>query len=479
MAWPEAKRSQTGAAPPTASIYAAGLSCIFDLDKADRANALSPYLKSLPSKADLTLAMQDKFMPEAIDNLWAEIEAKGWDNTAAAWETARRDAGRDWRQITGENFGSDRAANWTPPGADKIALASSVEDLTKKVADAKAALESALSASAVDDAELTRLRGIASELDARVTAVSEAILVLEKAQTAKTEAIKVRQALPVTTVATHVMECPSCAAKLVVRDGQTLELYETIDDALLKARRLAIASADGDLSNKTAAQTNAETAVRAANAARDEAMQARDKIAASAKGGKTGSPALLATAREVLAALETILAQKKQMDAANTAYIRWQSANLKLALLVPEGLRAVTLGKVIDVFNSGVLAPLCEVASWPAIALTQELTATVGGRPRTLVSTGMQWRAQIVLQAAMASLDGSTMLVIDNLPDLDANARNGLFCILQHIKLPALICMANISEVAALDMAKHNLGGTWHIKDGKTVPFGVLAEAAE
>lgn len=481
MSWPEAKRSQTGAEPPQASVFAAGLQSIPEMKADDRANALAPYLKSLPNKDDLQAAMQDKFTQKSIDALWDEIEAKGWDNTAAAWETARRDAGRDWRQITGENFGSERAANWAPQGFDRMSASLSIEDLTKRVTEAKAAVDSALSASAVDDAELARLRSIAGELDARITAVSEAILALDAAKTARDDAVKIRQTLPVTTVASHTMECPQCQAKLVMRDGQTqtLEIYEPIDDSILKARRLAIAEADGDVANKTSAHNNTVAALRAAEAAREEAIHARDKLAASAAKKTVGSPGFLAAARETLAAREKDVALRQKVAEADAAFTRWQAANLKLALLVPEGLRAVTLGKVIDVFNSGVLAPLCEAAQWPAVRFTPELSVEVGGRPYRLVSAGMQWRARFVIQAAQATLDGSTMLIIDNLPDLDSNARNGLFRVLQYIERPALICMARIDEVAIRDLAQYDLGGTFLIKDGETGPFSLLAAAAQ
>jgi hypothetical protein len=476
MSWPEAKRSQTGAEAPQASIYAAGLASIPEMKQVERANALAPYLKSLPDKPDLQKAMEEKFTQQSIDNLWEEIKAKGWDNAAATWEIARRDAGRDWRRITGENFGSDRAANWVPPGIDPMSLAFSVEDLRKQVSEARAAVDGALALSAIDDAELSRLRASAGELDARITAVSEAILAVDTARSAKEDAIKIRQALPVTTVAAHALVCPHCQGKVVLREGSpaALEAYQDIDEGMLKARRLAIADADGDVANKTAAHTDAAAALRVAETAREDAIHARDKLAASADK-KSGSPTLLATARETLAARERDLALLTQRDDANAAFIRWMSANLKLALLVPEGLRAVTLGKVIDIFNKGVLAPLCEVAQWPPISFTTDLSISVDNRLYPLVSAGMKWRARFILQAAQATLDGSTMLIIDDLPDLDSNARNGLFLVLQHIERPALICMARIDEVAIRDLAEYELGGTWIIQEAETRPFGQVS----
>ncbi len=459
------------------------MTCIFDLDKAERANALSPYLKSLPSREDLTAAMQDKFMPEAIEKLWAEIQAKGWDKTAADWEIARRQANAEWRAITGETFGEQKAVAWRPVGLDPM-MTDTVDQLQEQIATAKATVENSVAALAIDDAEKRRLQELAGDYNNRAAALTKAKGLLESALREKSAAIQARSALPVTTIASHALVCPHCQGKTVLRDlpGHTpaLEKYEEIDESVLKARRLAIAEADGLIANKSDAASQIERQVTLSTQALAESRGANDRLSAPAPvAGQPISAEVIVAARDALAAAEKNLVLRQKMDSAAAAFLKWRSADARLALLVPDGLRSKTLGQVIDVFNSGVLAPLCEVASWPTIALTQELTVTVGGRPRTLVSTGMQWRAQIILQAAMASLDGSTMLVIDNLPDLDANARNGLFCILQHIKLPALICMANISEVAALDMAKHNLGGTWHIKDGKTVPFGMLAEAAE
>lgn len=483
MAWPEAKRSQTGAAPPSASVYAAGLKSILDITPAERATALAPYLKSLPSKEDLIGAMQDKFTQDAIDRLWDELQAKGWDKTASDWEIARRQANAEWRNVTSETFGEQKAAAWRPAGLNPTLAGSTVAQLQAAVTAAKAAVETAVASSALADAERHRLQELADDYVNRADALAKAGMAVSAAQAAKTSAIQSRAALPVTTVAHMALVCPHCGEKTVLRDlpGQsaTLEKYEEIDESVLKARRMAIADADGRVNNTTSALSEAETKRALAQNALDEAKEARDRLLSAPNAQDGQMPAStddIAAAREKLTTSENNLVLRQKMDAAAAAFQKWRGADARLTILEPAGLRAATLSRVIDVFNTGVLAPLCEIASWPAVTLSQELTGRIGGRAYSLVSVGMQWRTRLVLQAAQASLDSSTMMIIDNLPDLDANARNGLFCILQHLKLPALICMANISEVAALDLAKHHLGGSWHIIDGKTEPFGVLAE---
>lgn len=481
MAFPEAQLQTTGAAPPSSSVYAVGAVSVPGLDRKDRPAALEAYLKSSPSKDDLKRAME-QFRPEAVEALWAEIEAKGWDDTAAAWETRRRDAGRDWERVTGERFGSDKAQNWQPADLADLTMAFSIEDLEGQVAEAKAAVEAAVAMTAIDEAELARMREAAGELGTRQEAVAAAEAAAAKARTEATAAIQARAALPASGLAETPLECPCCHEKLILKNQgfaqrATLEKYEPVDDAILKRRRGELDQAERKLSAANSVVQTQTAALAKAKEALAESQAARDKIAAAGEK-KAGAPGLLAQARDALALRESELGLRRKMAEAEGLHRHWVAANLKVQILAPKGLRAQKLGEAVAGFNQAILMPLCEVAGWGAVNLTEDLGIRLGERPYPLLSEGEKWRVRVTLQVAQAGLDGSAMLVIDNLVDLDTAARNGLFRLLQHAGLPALVCSAEIRGVPVPDLAKAGIGGTYKIEDGKTVPFGVLAEAA-
>src|SRR5690606_13413853 len=89
-----------------------------------------------------------------------------------------------------------------------------------------------------------------------------------------------------------------------------------------------------------------------------------------------------------------------------------------VTILSPDGLRRRKLAAGLDAFNSG-LAKLCEAAGWPAVRFDENLEAHYGTRPLWAASASGQWRARVVIQVAMALLDNSPAVVIDEADILD------------------------------------------------------------
>lgn len=470
VSWPECKLVTSGHDHPHASAFAVGQKSIAQgMNTKERAAALERYLKSLPTKEDLTAAMQPGvlFAESAIDSLWEEIQTKGWDNTAGTYDQVRRDASREWSRITSETFGSDKSAVWKPAYLD---VDVAVDELEMRVKEAEEQVDRAIAKHALGEAELSALRELAEDLDNRTSHFEDIDKQLTAAREEAQTALKERQALPQAPVASAVLACPCCGEKLSHRQIDNkivLEKYDEPNDGELRKRRMAIAGADGAVSRTTAVVHTLEAKLTTASAAVKAATDARDKLALT-EGKSEGSPELLAAARVALDTHKTMLRLRKQYDDASAAYRRWKSADLKLKLTQPDGLRAVKLGQSIHAFNDHVLAPLCTVAGWPMTTINEDLTVNVGDWPYGLRSEGIKWRARIILQAAMAQLDGSSMLVIDNMPDIDTAARNGLFRLLQHLTMPALVCAAEIKGVPVINLGKIGLGSTWLIKDGCT-----------
>jgi hypothetical protein len=472
MFWPDCLGQASGAEPPRASVYAAGLSSIAEISPKERAAELGRYLKADPTKADLAQTLGEQFSPAAVDRLWEEIDQRGWDGAYADQETRRRDARRDWEKLTGAGFGSEKAAAWRPGGWDPLMDNLTAGDVEQQLAEARETLEAAIADAAVDLAELTRLRELSRDLDARQDSLSAASLAASEAGPALEAAIARRKGLPEPARAGG-MPCPHCGGALMLhRDGPvtTLVKHESLPDAENKTRQMAIAAADGETARLTAAKTAAYAAIAVARGDLDAAAAARDKIAAL--GEKKGAAGMVDRGRERVAGLERDLAMVKQAAEATTLYRRWLGAHLKLEALAPAGLRARKLGEATQAFNEGVLAPLSEAAGVDRVNLTRELSVRLGERPYRLVSESQQFLARAVLQLAQARLDGSTMVVIDRADILDGPGKSGLFAMLRDAMIPALVAMTATRPEQLPDLEAAGLGQSMWIEGAVARPFG-------
>jgi len=168
-------------------------------------------------------------------------------------------------------------------------------------------------------------------------------------------------------------------------------------------------------------------------------MDARARLAAlpapSAAGGDTEA------AKQALSRAETRLQSFRQKRQADDIHSKVVGNELILDLLAGDGLRARKLTRVLELFNTGQLRPLCDAARWRAVTIEPNMTVAYGGRPYPLLSSSEQYRVRIILQLAMAALDGSEMVVIDAADILDAQTRAGLFDLLYSTDIPALVLL--------------------------------------
>jgi hypothetical protein len=450
------------------------------MDPKQRGAALQPYLKADPTLDDLKIELEEGvvFSSESIAALWTEIQEVGWDKVASNSEAARRDAGRDWAKVTGVNFGSDKAKSWRPDGWTDVLEDVEKTELEHNVAAAGKTLEKAIAAAAVDGAELERLKTLAGTAEAAEAAVASALAASTQAVNAERTAKAEREALPDPTTGSGI-PCPCCGEPLAInRSGTqiTLSKFTALGEKELTSRRRAIAEADGKLSRLAAERGAAERNHRAAQESHTAALAATSSLAAAE--GKTGSADAMAGARAALAGAQNAVRLKGLVDSATDYYRRWRRADLILSVTTPQGLRAKKLGQAVDSFNSAILAPLCETADWAPVNLTAELVTRYGERPYALVSEGERWRTRVILQIAFAKIDGSSMVIVDNLPDLDSAALNGLLWTLKTEQMPALVCAASRKGVAAPDLAAAGYGNTWQIENARTKPLHEAKEAA-
>ncbi|MGE3279935.1 MAG: hypothetical protein AB7H90_00995 [Alphaproteobacteria bacterium] len=488
MTWPDCSHTASGT-PPAVSKVAAGLESVVDMPGDARARYLSDLLKAAPTREDLAAALADKGIEgsKALDTIWGLIDDKGWDGA----HQTRRDKGVEWkgrwRQVTGQNYGSRIAASWVPPDWSDDLDRISAEELDSLVSVAREAHRAGIAADAASDARRADLEEHAAKLNERVAEVQRATAALAEAEAHERQARATRDALPATDTGQRpTIPCP-CGCDPPIRLYAYTKLTEVVvekaptapapaDPAELKRLRLARATAEGDLSNAQATVAAARRAVAAAEAAVEASRKAREDLDQLPPARANGTSSADTEGAVVLA--------EKRRDALNTKLqadeIRDRIAtnDLVLDILAPDGLRARKLRDVLDLFNSGQLAPLCDAAEWKRIEITPEMAVTYGGRDYRILSASEQFRVRVVLQVATARLDGSAMCVVDAAEILDAPARSQLFALLEEARLCALIAMTLSRPNQVPDLAAAGLGVSVWIERGIAHPIGDAKQEA-
>lgn len=474
--WPECKGTYEGQDPPRASTFAAGTECILDLKSDARAKALAGYVNSAPVITDLYDAMNDAgFTDDAVRKTWEAIEADGWDAVHRKSSEFGANLKGQWEAVTGERYGSAKAADWRPDGWTDELAAADLSSLEREIAEAKATLEKTIATSAVSADEIKRLRADVAAFEP--TALEKMRDAISGAREAVEEAEKERAALPAAD-ADEGIPCPSCGTHLMVdrayKGPTTLKLAEKVTEADLKKRRTARAEADGKCERLRGDLATLQTSLAGLENKQRAAELAQKRLA---EVGGADAPAGGATAAEVDAAREAVAKAEKAHAAANAKLradrIHGQIArNAKLIeILAPDGLRRRKLAAGLESFNAD-LAELCASAGWPAVRLDEELSAHYGAEPYWNCSESQQMRVRITLQVAIAQADQSSAVLIDRADMLDQKGRNGLFGMLKAAGLPALVLMtANVPDKVP-DLRRAGLGASYWLDGGALSPIG-------
>ncbi|WP_395452920.1 hypothetical protein ACHMW5_02555 [Azospirillum melinis] len=486
-AWPKCEASTSGQ-PPKVTPIAAGMASLLDLSAKDRAKLLADLLKTAPDRADFVSACTDASISEAIaEQVWTDIEGKGWDAKAAEIaEKGTRFKGQ-WEQATGQRFGTEKVQTWRPEDWTDDLADASLDDLLAEMGETRQELERAVAAAAVGQAELDRLTTACAEIDELKERSIEAQLAATKATSAYGSAQRQRDALPPAAQAKG-LTCPCCKAALQLANNmgadQRLVQAEQIGDDELKKRRDAIADADGTLSRLKGERDAAERKATDAQRVYQAAQQAERQLAelkAKATAGQPGDDVEAIRAR-VATAEGRHRALKAKEDAERVANLL--AVNLAMqAIMAPGGLRQAKLVKVLDTFNGGPLRSLCEAAGWGDVRIEPDMGVTYGGRPyEQLAGLGPQlssdqFRVYATLQVALAQVQGCALVILDGADVLDQKGRGGLIKMLRGTGMDALIGMTFSAPDVVPDLEARGMGRAYWIDGGIARPLGeVMAE---
>lgn len=453
--------------PPHASEIAAGLSDLLSMKKKEALGYLNTLLRASVSEQQFTNALKEKEIGEDVaKKVWLTIEAQGWDAAhARAKETGTKYKG-EWERVTGDKYGSVKAATWVPAEWDDTIAGQTHDSLQGDINAARATLEAAIAGSAVDQANLARLQAIADSLpviEAQKKS-GQTLLSVNEAKLVEVEK-KLRENPNPNTNKDY--ECPHCACKVHIKSVSGTEYMlskaEVIAEDKLKAARKLNAELCGEqqglqrqISEGKALLQNIDSQIQTANAAIKKVAELKNQPE-TAQGGDVEA------ARVALANAES---RKRLFDTLNEAMKLAAQivVNQELIELLDEtGLRNKMLTSSLISFLASYVSPLCATIGIPEISIDSDMNVRMGARPFHMCSESEKFRIRTVVQIAVAQVERADLIIIDGADIVEPALRGKLLQTVEQARIPAVMCVTLSSMEKAPNLADMMLGNTYWV----------------
>lgn len=478
IAWPKGEIATDGM-PPQASEVACGLIDILAMKEKDALAYLIKLLKAEPTKDDLTAALSaEEIGADVVDAIWKVIQSQGFEAAhKRAVETGQQRKGA-WSQITGTNWGDEKAREWYPEGWEDSFADVPLEKLHHAVSMATQKLESKIAKNAISKSEhgaMVELAGKVGELGAEVERLQVAV---GKHADALVEVDKELSKTP-NPHATAAYVCPHCEKPVQINQPSpgkfTLAKSEKIDESRIKQLSLDYAALCGKKSKIEGEKNDATSKLQTAIIRHNEAVIVADKI-------KTATPAdneeEVANARVELAAVNHRLELVTKCHQSQVAMQQVFTNQKIVAILSETGLRKKKLSESLDSFVASYIDPLCNDFGIPVATLDVDMNVIVGTTSYQMLSESEQYRVRIVYQLAISQLEGAQIVIIDRADILDKAGRTKLFTTIINAGMPALICMTLNTPDQAPNLANSGHGITYWLEKGQCRAIGARKEAA-
>ncbi|MDQ3562707.1 MAG: AAA family ATPase [Pseudomonadota bacterium] len=357
----------------------------------------------------------------------------------------------EWRGVTGENYGSVKAAAWSSevPGVAPSDITRLKAEITKhehEIGQLQARLGAQKERTRFEQS-MRETKRIARELEARTAATKEC---QKKMDDLTAEERQISEALgkaqAALTIESHAVQgsffqCPACGESLVYSRGEckmvgnpvAVDVSAEIEatEAQVKELKLALTEVGNrkHIGDRLMVDTlNAVGQSQAATNALADLKEAHESDTQGAAGVEeqiTAMTAARAEARQALDQLEA--ATRNHHEAVNntqraTALHEEIKALTTLAAdLAPDGLPGELLSRAMRPINER-LRDSSIMAGWSSVSITTN-GILIHSRPWALASGSERWRANAMIAEAIAHLSGVQCFVLDSLDILEPAQR--------------------------------------------------------
>lgn len=360
----------------------------------------------------------------------------GFQGAASYADEAARDARAAWRVVTGEAYGSKKAATWTAPdgGFDAGLLQTYVKRLEDLTPEVEAANREVI---ALEEHEKQRERNAATVADMRSKLLKRGAVAAQlEADEEEFEGVEQRlRALQVAVAAPRPSEplsCPHCGA-LSRLEGGELKPYRGVVTPLTHPPQVE------NVAPLVTLRTQLSRKIDQGRQALNEADAAASVIA-SLEALAPVDPEAISGARECMAKLKETYAyisqQRRELENAQRKHAEAVKKTLDAAehhahavawsrvaeLLSPEGIPSELLQAAIQPFNT-CLREFAAATGWYQVSLDADMQIRANGRPYVLLSESEKWRADAMLAVAIAHYSELRFVMLDRFDVLDLGHR--------------------------------------------------------
>ena len=434
----------------------------------------------LPPAAELRQLALDTLKSELDTEGRAEdvadaIQEQGWKAVASVYEHKRREAKSEWAQVAGETYGEKKAASWRPKGWRAELDGMTPDQAARRVAERQSIADmmgrdQAVTEERKRDAEQAEIRcgELRKNIDGRQAPLNDARI---RAGEARARAEAANRALPQAKGRLSQQEnykppkdepptspCPypECGGRrLVVECGALRPHVRAPEERPPLEDRLAAWQARRDDAKRACDAAIAETqAANADNSAAAEAYNALRREQTLDEGGLREQEAIAADAQKnVWSESDEQAYQRARQDITDAREDERLVRELADAercfrnvveydriyrAVGPRGIRAQAVARGLDMLT-GFLDDLCGDSKWGPVAIGPDYQVSYAGRPVQLCSESEQWKAQTLIQLAVALCLAAPLVVLDRADLLDGNGWRQLDDLANRADTAALI----------------------------------------
>ncbi len=485
MSWSKDGALKDDQLPPLCGVHSAGIEGVqlHELPPKERAAILIKLLGALPTEEEIDAELISiGLAPDDVGELIETLTTLGWER-ALVEETDKQKALKGkWCAFTGKRAWAGKDGDkWLPDGWTDDLRAMSETALIEAIATAETLHEQAIKSEAVNDAEIAKLRTLAESIGHNDQAAKDAKEAAEICSTDLICAKALLQAIVLPGQPEPTIECFHCKTAQVIRGGKSCEpkavKHTKAEEAKIIKEHAEVSARIAKLSGELA---TAEAAYRTAIQAQTLSAHAFQRMQQIDAAPKVESSLSSAQCKANIHQARIRLGMFQSREKALATHLEIEQQVKIVAMLDPSGLRQTKLIERLDAFNAKVLKPICDAAKWQAIKIESDmtiLTDTPRGKFKSYASASKSERYKIraVLRIAIARLKKDVFVLLDDLDDLDKDARPELFGMLVKLKVGALVAIAAVKPEEVPDLERMSVGHTYWIADGKTQPIGALA----
>lgn len=411
------------------------------LDSKERRRMLFDLTGASAKPDDIAKRLADKGADKALVEKIKPMLRSGFPAAADQAKENASEARGAWKQLTGENYGSDKAEGWEPQAVQVSGIEQSHID---QVAEQLKTLEQDMAEAQQTLGGHKAAKAAAAQRQQRIADLTETAGLLERRQAKLIEDEKRRDEWDAKLADARraadgepeqkPLQCPCCSESLVMQAGvlvkhvapekvadpeaakRVTEYSGYLDSAL---RAVANSKRDVEASQNAAAQVQA-LQDEAAAVPNDDAIANAEQVINDMRQERD---ALNAKRLALQEALDAASGRADLIAEAERQHCQVKAWSLIADALGPNGIPSEILADAIGPINK-LLASHSASTGWAQVQISDSIEVTFGGRLYGLLSESEKWRCDALLSAAIAKLSGLGLLVLDRLDVLDLPSRS-------------------------------------------------------